>query len=58
MKFEITHKRPQRGLGDTIARAAHVVGADKVAKHFERVFKTPCGCPERQNKLNSLLPYR
>lgn len=47
-----------QGLGDTVAKVAHAVGADKVAKAYERATGKPCGCAERQAKLNRLVGYK
>ena len=41
-------------LGDMVASLAKIVGADKAAKLYERFVGKPCGCPERQAKLNQL----
>ena len=43
-----------RGLGDTVADFTHVTGIDKLAKTYEQVTGKPCGCAERQEKLNNL----
>jgi len=48
---------PARGLGDSIAKAIHALGADRIAKVLERAAGRPCGCKRRQAKLNELLPY-
>ncbi len=43
------------GLGDTIARLLHAAGIAKPAKALlERATGKPCGCAERQAKLNSM----
>ena len=42
-----------RGLGDTIYKTAKMIGADKVAKAYEKVTGKPCGCQERRDTLNS-----
>tara|TARA_R100001460_G_scaffold44130_1_gene80709 strand:- start:234 stop:398 length:165 start_codon:yes stop_codon:yes gene_type:complete len=47
-----------RGLGDTIYKTAKMIGADKVAKAYERVTGKPCGCQERRDTLNRLHPYK
>lgn len=49
--------RKSRGLGDTVAKLAKCIGADKVAKVYEQVTGRPCGCADRQAKLNQLVPY-
>ena len=45
------------GLGDTVQKAAKMVGADKVAKVYEKVTGKPCGCQERRDSLNRRFPY-
>lgn len=45
-----------RGLGDAIADLAHLTGLDRVAKYYEKITGKSCGCDERQQALNRLLP--
>lgn len=48
-----------KGLGDTIARATKLTGADKLAEKFAKARgKEDCGCKERQEKLNKLFKYK
>jgi hypothetical protein len=50
--------KPSRGLGDTVAKVAHVVGADRVADGWAKtVGKKDCGCKSRQETLNKMFPY-
>lgn len=42
------------GLGDLTADIIKAVGADRLAKLYERVTGNPCGCSERAAKLNRL----
>jgi len=46
-----------KGLGDTIEKIAKKVGADKVAKTYEKVTGKPCGCSQRRDNLNRAFPY-
>jgi hypothetical protein len=48
---------PSRGLGDTIAKVAHALGADKAAHVFERLSGRECGCGKRREKLNDIVRY-
>lgn len=48
------NKFPSRGLGDTVAKALHAVGIDKAVK---AIAGEDCGCPERQKRLNELIPF-
>lgn len=46
-----------RGLGDTVAKVTHATGLDKLAALYTEITGKPCGCHERQEALNKLLPY-
>lgn len=47
-----------QGFGDTVADLTHLTGVDRLAKAYEQVTGKPCGCAERQEKLNKLsLPH-
>lgn len=39
-------------LGDKVEKALRLVGADKVAKIYEKVGRRPCGCAGRKEALN------
>jgi len=43
-----------KGLGDSIEKILKATGVDKVAK---KVLGDDCGCEERKQALNKLLPY-
>ena len=43
-----------QGLGDTVADLTHLTGIDQLAKVYEQVTGKPCGCDQRQEKLNNL----
>jgi hypothetical protein len=43
------------GLGDTVADVTHITGIDRLAKLYEEVTGKPCGCAERQEKLNQVF---
>jgi hypothetical protein len=43
-----------QGLGDTVADLTHLTGIDQLAKAYEQVTGKPCGCDQRQEKLNNL----
>lgn len=40
------------GLGDTIARAAKLIGADKLARVYTEATGRDCGCEARREALN------
>lgn len=46
------------GLGDTIAKLAHEMGADKAAKFWEKITGFGCGCEKRRKLLNQWWPYK
>jgi hypothetical protein len=48
---------PSRGLGDTVAAIANTTGVASVAKVVERLTGRECGCGQRRERLNDLLPY-
>jgi hypothetical protein len=50
-------KQEDKGVGDTVERLAHVIGADKIAKAYETVTHKPCGCQKRKEKLNGEYGY-
>jgi hypothetical protein len=43
-----------QGLGDTVADLTHLTGVDRLAKAYEQMTGKPCGCDQRQEKLNNL----
>jgi hypothetical protein len=44
------------GLGDAVADLAHITGFDKVAQAYERISGKSCGCDQRRQLLNQLVP--
>lgn len=47
-----------RGFGDTIAKITHATGIDKAVETATNIFGIKdCGCKQRQELLNSLIPY-
>lgn len=45
------------GLGDDVQKVAKMIGADKIAKVYERVTGKPCNCGKRQDWLNNKVKY-
>lgn len=39
--------------GDIVEAIAHRIGADRLAKWWERKTGKPCGCAERKEKMNN-----
>jgi len=51
----MTKKKTSKGLGDTVEKITEATGVKKVAKFL---FGEDCGCDERKEKLNKLVPYK
>jgi hypothetical protein len=47
-----------RGLGDTIAKVTHATGIAQAVDFVSQLVGLPCGCAERQQRLNEVVPYR
>ena len=45
-----------KGLGDYVADLTHATGLDQVADLYTEITGQPCGCEERQEMLNNLVP--
>lgn len=54
---EWTVDMPSRGFGDTIAKFTHATGIAAVVDVVSTAVGVPCGCNQRQETLNNLLPY-
>lgn len=46
-----------QGLGDTVAKFTHATGLDKLSGLYSRITGKDCGCSQRQDALNRLVPY-
>ena len=47
-----------KGLGDDIARFTHFTGIDTLASGIAKLLgKEDCGCEERKEFINKLVPY-
>ena len=44
-----------KGLGDTIEKITEATGIGNVVKHL---VGDDCGCKERKERLNKLIPYK
>ena len=51
-------KKHSQGLGDTIEKITEATGIKAAVEVFNKLTGTDCGCEERKNKLNNLIPYR
>lgn len=57
---EWTVSQPSRGLGDVVKKITHATGIDKAVEYVaEKVTgkKGGCGCKNRQNSLNAMVPF-
>lgn len=45
-----------KGLGDYVTDFTHATGLNKVAELYTEITGEPCGCEERQEMLNNLVP--
>lgn len=50
-------KDGERGVGDTLARVFRRIGAKSMADAYTLLTGQPCGCADRQRKLNERWPY-
>ena len=46
-----------KGLGDSVAKVANAIGADKIAAAWSNTTGKDCGCKKRQEALNKMFPY-
>lgn len=53
----VYQKVPSRGLGDSIEKFTKFTGIKKVVDKISEVTNTDCGCNQRRDKLNKLIPY-
>lgn len=51
-------KRQAKGLGDSIEKLTEVTGIKKAVELFSSITGLDCGCDERKEKLNALIPYK
>ena len=47
----------EAGVGDTAKRLLAKMGAESLAWLYEKATGRPCGCGDRQGRLNLLFPY-
>jgi hypothetical protein len=52
-----TDLKSGRGLGDAIADFTHLTGLDRLTQAYERITGKDCGCEERREVLNKLVPF-
>jgi|TARA_R110000744_G_scaffold96259_1_gene186024 hypothetical protein len=47
-----------KGLGDTIHKFTSATGIKKIVDTVSKATNTDCGCGERRDSLNRLIPYK
>lgn len=52
-----TDLKAGRGLGDVVADFTHFTHLDELAKMYTNVTGRDCGCRQRQELLNQLVPF-
>ena len=53
------HNKKSEGLGDTIAKLTHALSLDDLTDLLNKATgKKDCGCNERREKLNKIVPYK
>lgn len=57
MKVKTGLKAGASGLGDVVADVTNITGVDRLAKAYEEFTGKSCGCDERREKLNQLVPF-
>jgi hypothetical protein len=58
MSTKSTLPNKDKGFGDTLARIFTATGVKAVVDKISEVTGKDCGCSERQEALNELLPYK
>ena len=53
----VRHKCRSRGLGDTIAKITKATGIATAVNVVTAIVGGKCGCGDRQDALNKLVPY-
>lgn len=51
-----TNLKAGQGLGDVVADLTHLTGVDHLANLYTRVTGKDCGCEQRREALNQLIP--
>tara|TARA_B100001059_G_scaffold215757_1_gene233533 strand:+ start:65 stop:235 length:171 start_codon:yes stop_codon:yes gene_type:complete len=47
-----------RGLGDSIHKFTKATGVKTMVDKVSKGLNIPCGCQERRDALNNLVPYK
>lgn len=58
LPLEVLTDAERVGLGDLVEAGAKIIGADKLAKAYERITGLKCGCGWRRNLLNRVRLWK
>tara|TARA_R110000851_G_scaffold169700_1_gene315865 strand:+ start:2777 stop:2932 length:156 start_codon:yes stop_codon:yes gene_type:complete len=47
-----------QGLGDTVEKITKATGIKSLVDRVSEGLNIPCGCQQRKEKLNKILPYK
>ena len=47
-----------KGLGDTVEKITKATGIKSLVDRVSEGLNIPCGCQQRKEKLNKILPYK
>ena len=57
-KQKPTFNQPSRGLGDSIEKFTKATGIKSVVNKVSNAIGKDCGCNDRRDSLNRIVPYR
>lgn len=57
-KQKRSFSEPSRGLGDSIEKFTKATGIKSVVSKVSSAIGKDCGCNERRDTLNRIVPYR
>jgi hypothetical protein len=47
-----------KGAGDLVAKITQITGIDKAVKKASKIVGKDCGCQQRREILNKLIPFK
>jgi len=57
-KQKRSFSQPSRGLGDSIEKFTKATGIKSVVNKVSNAIGKDCGCNDRRDSLNRIVPYR
>jgi hypothetical protein len=57
-KQKRSFSQPSRGLGDSIEKFTKATGIKSVVNKVSNAIGKDCGCDERRDSLNRIVPYK